>query len=296
MLPARRLLDRAHAGGMNTDTAIITGGAGGMGLATARKLAADHIFVLTDVNGDKLSAAAETLAADGIEARTVVADITDRDNVRELFTEAERFGHVRAVVHSAGVSPQMGDAEFIVRVNAVGTVNIAREYLRIAEEGDALVNVASIAGHMTPQALQPTRTYAKALTDVDAFAAKLVKGTRIAPEASRPGMAYSSSKGFVIWYSAKIAAEFGAKGARVLSVSPGSFDTDMGQLEEDHGFGKMVEYAALKRFGTPDEIAAVLAFAVGRDAGHLTGTDILVDGANKAGLGVKVMIDMARSQ
>ena len=72
----------------------------------------------------------------------------------------------------------MGDAEFIVRVNAVGTVNIAREYLRIAEEGDALVNVASIAGHMIPQALQPTRTYAKALTDVDAFAAKLVKGTR----------------------------------------------------------------------------------------------------------------------
>ncbi|MGO1436053.1 SDR family NAD(P)-dependent oxidoreductase [Candidatus Corynebacterium faecigallinarum] len=120
---------------MNTDTAIITGGAGGMGLATARKLVADHTIVLTDVNGDKLSAAAETLAADGIEARTVVADITDRDNVRELFTEAERFGHVRAVVHSAGVSPQMGDAEFIVRVNAVGTVNIAREYLRIAEEG-----------------------------------------------------------------------------------------------------------------------------------------------------------------
>ncbi|MDN6283286.1 MAG: SDR family NAD(P)-dependent oxidoreductase, partial [Corynebacterium sp.] len=145
---------------MNTDTAIITGGAGGMGLATARKLVADHTIVLTDVNGDKLSAAAETLAADGIEARTVVADITDRDNVRELFTEAERFGHVRAVVHSAGVSPQMGDAEFIVRVNAVGTVNIAREYLRIAEEGDALVNVASNAGHMTPQALQPTRTYA----------------------------------------------------------------------------------------------------------------------------------------
>lgn len=248
MLPARSLLDRAHAGGMNTDTAIITGGAGGMGLATARKLVADHTIVLTDVNGDKLSAAAETLAADGIEARTVVADITDRDNVRELFTEAERFGHVRAVVHSAGVSPQMGDAEFIIRVNAVGTVNLAREYLRIA------------------------------------------------PEASRPGMAYSSSKGFVIRYSAKIAAEFGAKGARVLSVSPGSFDTDMGQLEEDHGFGKMVEYAALKRFGTSDEIAAVLAFAVGRDAGHLTGTDILVDGANKAGLGVKVMIDMARSQ
>lgn len=267
-----------------------------MGLATARKLAADHTIVLTDVNGEKLSAAANAFANDGVTVHTVVADITDRDSVRTLFEEAGQYGHVRAVVHTAGVSPQMGDAEFIVRINAIGTINIAQEYLRIAGEGDVLINVASIAGHMTPQALQPTRTYAKAFTDVDTFAEKLVKSTRIAPEASRPGMAYSSSKGFVIWYSAKIAGDFGANGARDLSVSPGSFETDMGQLEKDHGSGKMVEYAALKRFGKPEEIAAVLAFMAGREPGYLTGTDILVDGGNKAGMGVKGMIDMARSQ
>jgi NAD(P)-dependent dehydrogenase (short-subunit alcohol dehydrogenase family) len=278
------------------DVAVITGGAGGMGLATARKLGADHTIVVSDIDDEKVQAAAGQLTAEGITAYAVPCDITDRASVAALFDTASSHGHVRAVVHAAGVSPQMGDPEFIIRVNGQGTVNITREYLEIAREGDALVNVASIAGHMSPRALQPTRTFARALGDVDAFVTKMVASTKIVPAASRSGMAYSTSKSFVIWYSAHMAADFGKNGARILSVSPGSFDTDMGQLEKDHGSGKMVEYAALKRFGRPEEIAAVLAFAVGREPGYLTGTDILVDGGNRAGLGLRGMLDMARSQ
>ena len=60
----------------------------------------------------------------------------------------------------------------------------------------------------------------------------------------RSGSAYSLSKNFVIWYTAKMAAAFGAARARILSVSPGSFDTPMGRLEEDSGAGKLIEYAA----------------------------------------------------
>jgi NAD(P)-dependent dehydrogenase (short-subunit alcohol dehydrogenase family) len=100
---------------------------------------------------------------------------------------------------------------------------------------------------------------------------------------SGPGLAYAISKNFVHWYSRYLAAEFGERGARVVSVSPGSFDTAMGRLEEDHGAGDLVKSAAVKRFGKPEEVAAVLAFCASEAPGYLTGVDILVDGGTNAG-------------
>lgn len=275
-------------------TAIITGGAGGMGLATARILGRDHRIVIADVDPVHIDRAVIDLVAEGIDVTGVACDITDRAAVERLFAEAEEHGHVRAVVHSAGVSPQMGDAAFIIKVNAVGTVNVAETFLEIAGEGDVLVNVASIAGHLTPRALQPTRAFRHAFTDLGALERRLVAGAERLPRKARPGAAYSTSKAFVIWYSEEMAAAFGERGARILSVSPGSFDTAMGRLEERSGSGKLIEYAALKRFGEPDEVAEVLAFTASEGPGYLTGTDILVDGGTKAGLGLKGLIAMAR--
>ncbi|WP_195907829.1 SDR family NAD(P)-dependent oxidoreductase [Microbacterium gorillae] len=274
--------------------AVITGGTGGMGLATAKILGADHRIVLADLAPDRLDAAVAELAALGIEATGVRTDITDRASVDALLDGAAAVGHVRAVVHAAGVSPQMGDASFIARVNAVGTVNITRSYLRLAQDGAALVNVASIAGHMSPAFLQPTRVFQLALTDESAFARRLDASVNRAPKRMRAGGAYSTSKAFVIWYTRKMAAAFGERGARIVSVSPGSFDTAMGRLEIASGSDKLLGHAALKRFGRPEEVAAVLAFAASRAPGYLTGTDILVDGGTKAGLTLRGMIDMAR--
>ncbi|MDY6807768.1 MAG: SDR family oxidoreductase [Actinomycetota bacterium] len=277
-----------------TNTAVITGGAGGMGLATAKLMGDDHRIVIADVNSERLDAAVAELTDLGVDAIAVTSDITDRASVDAMFEQAESGGHVRAVVHTAGVSPQMGDAQFIARINAVGTVNICESYLRIAADGDAIVNVASIAGHMSPAFLQPTRTFKLALTDPTRFAEKIERSSNLLPKPARPGAAYSTSKAFVIWYSRAMAAAFGAKGARILSVSPGSFDTEMGRLEEKSGSRKLLEFAAIKRFGTPEEAAAVLAFAASEAPGYLTGTDILVDGGTKAGLNLKGMITMAR--
>jgi NAD(P)-dependent dehydrogenase (short-subunit alcohol dehydrogenase family) len=278
-----------------TRTAVITGGAGGMGLATAKILGRDHRVVLTDVDQGRLDAAVAELTGLGIEATGVVGDITDPSSVRALFAQAEAGGHVRAVVHTAGVSPQMGSAQFIVRINAVGTVNVTRAYLALAAQGDALVNVASIAGHMSPGFLLPTGAFRLAHTDPAAFERRLVASTKVLPATSRPGAAYGTSKAFVIWYTRRMAAAFGAKGARIVSVSPGSFDTAMGRLEAKSGAGELVEYAALKRFGRPDEVAAVLAFAASEAPGYLTGVDILVDGGTRAGLDWRGMLAMARA-
>lgn len=276
------------------ETAVITGGAGGMGLATAKIMGRDHRIVLADVGQERVDAAVKELLALGVEAFGVVCDITDRASVDRLFASAGSHGRVRAVVHAAGVSPQMGSAELILRINAVGTINVTRAFLGTAGAGDALVNVASIAGHLQPAVLEPTRTYRLAFTDVAKFEQRFVRSVNLLPKKIRPGAAYSMSKAFVIWYTRRIAAAFGQRGARAVSVSPGSFDTAMGRLEERSGSGEMLEFAALKRFGAPDEVAEVLAFCACDKPGYLTGTDILVDGGTKAGLNIKGMIAMAR--
>lgn len=278
-----------------TPIAVVTGGAGGMGLETARILGRDHRIVLTDVDRERLDDAVRSLGELGIEASATVCDITDRESVDALFEATEADGHIRAVVHTAGVSPQMGSPDFIARVNAVGTVNIVEAYLPIASEGDVIVNVASIAGHMTPDFLLPTRAFRLARTDAGRLGDKLVAKVKFLPKAAGSGAVYSSSKAFVIWYSREMAADFGARGARILSVSPGSFDTAMGRLEEKSGSGDLIEHAALKRFGKPKEVAEVLAFAASDKPGYLTGIDILVDGGTKAGLDWRGLLAMARS-
>jgi NAD(P)-dependent dehydrogenase (short-subunit alcohol dehydrogenase family) len=166
----------------------------------------------------------------------------------------------------------------------VGTINIVEAFHSIAEEGFALVNVASMAGHMLPGWLVPTSTFPVALSDPRKLLQKLLFRIRLVPgDFYRRGMAYSVSKNFVIWYSKVSAARFGEKGARILSVSPGTFDTQMGRLEKKSGSFEMIKDAALKRPGRPGEIAELLAFCASEKAGYMTGMDILCDGGAMAG-------------
>ncbi|WP_410644006.1 SDR family NAD(P)-dependent oxidoreductase [Amycolatopsis sp. lyj-346] len=279
---------RSHDEDPNMPTAhpaaIITGGTGGMGLATAKLMGHDHRIVLADLDRTRLDDAVRELAVAEVDATGVVCDITDKASVEQLFQRAEPAGgHVRAVVHAAGVSPHMGTAERMARINATGTVNIARAFLARAVNGDALVNVASTAGHSVPGFFVPRRAFRLAEQRPDDFEKAIVSRAKFAGRKLKPGLAYAISKNFVQWYSRYLAAEFGERGARVLSVSPGSFDTAMGRLEENHGAGALVKSAAIKRFGKPEEVAAVLAFCASEAPGYLTGVDILVDGGTKAG-------------
>ena len=257
---------------------IITGGAGGMGLATAKVIGRDHTIVLGDVRQDRLESAAATLTELGMEPKLVNCDVTDRQAVARLFETAARFGKIVSVIHTAGVSPSMGDAEFIVRTNAVGTVNVNEAFFASAEEGSAIVNVASMAAHMLPEEMIPTGRFPLALQDEAAFMEQMTSVCNAVPEEAQSGIAYAVSKSFVRWYSTSQAERFNAKSLRIVSVSPGSIDTEMGRLEEQAGAGAMVAEAAVPRWGKPEEMAELLAFCASDRAGYLTGTDILNDG------------------
>jgi NAD(P)-dependent dehydrogenase (short-subunit alcohol dehydrogenase family) len=269
---------------------VITGGAGGMGLATAKVVGRDQTVVLCDVRQDRLDGAAAALKDLGVTVTSVNCDVTDRDAVAGLMKTAADLGELGSVIHTAGVSPAMGDAEYVMRTNAVGTVNVNEVFYEVAGEGSAIVNVASMAAHMLPEEVIPTAKFPLALTDVEAFVTEMLPVCDIAGEAGRSGIAYAVSKSFVRWYSTSQAERFNGRGLRVVSVSPGSIDTEMGRLEEKNGAGAMVTDAAVPRWGKPEEMAELLAFCASAKAGYLTGTDILNDGGVIASMRERVRV------
>jgi NAD(P)-dependent dehydrogenase (short-subunit alcohol dehydrogenase family) len=261
-----------------TQVSVITGGAGGMGLATAKIVGRDHVLVLCDVRQDRLDAAAATLEDLGITPTIVNCDVTDRPAVARLFETATGLGTVASVIHTAGVSPSMGDADYVMRTNALGTLNVNEVFFETVGEGAAIVNVASMAAHLLPEELIPTGQFPQALQDLAAFTNGMTSACSIVPEEARSGFAYAVSKSFVRWYSASQAERFNGRGLRIVSVSPGSVDTEMGTLEAEAGAGAMVTDFAVPRWGKAEELAELFAFCVSDKAGYLTGTDILNDG------------------
>jgi len=261
-----------------TLVSVITGGAGGMGQATAKIVGQDHAVVLADVRQERLDQAAAMLAGLGITATTVNCDVRDAAAVAELMATATGLGTLKSVIHTAGVSPSMGDADYVMRINAIGTVNVNEAFYATAAEGAAIVNVASMAGHLLPDEIIPADKFPVALTDAEGFVAALLQTCSIVPAEAQSGFSYALSKNFVKWYSSSQCERFNAKGLRIVSVSPGSIDTEMGRLEEQAGAGAMVADAAVPRWGKPEEMADLLAFCAGEKAGYLTGTDILNDG------------------
>jgi NAD(P)-dependent dehydrogenase (short-subunit alcohol dehydrogenase family) len=266
-----------------------------MGLATAKVVGRDQSVVLCDVRQDRLDGAAAALKDLGIAVTPVNCDVTDREAVAGLMKTAADLGEVGSVIHAAGVSPAMGDAEYVMRTNAIGTVNVNEMFYEVAGEGTAIVNVASMAAYLIPEEMIPTARFPLALTDADAFVTEMLPVCNIAGEAAAPGLAYAVSKGFVRWYSSAQAERFNGRGLRIVSVSPGSVDTEMGRLEETNGAGAMVTDAAVPRWGKPEEMAELLAFCVSVKAGYLTGTDILNDGGVVASMRERARVAAEKS-
>ena len=108
----------------------------------------------------------------------------------------------------------------------------------------------------------------------------MMKKARMAKEGyPRAGFAYALSKNFVVWYAKKCAIDYGKKGIRVASLSPGLIATDMGKMEEKDG-GMLIPFACEKRMGKPEELGFALATAADERNGYLAGVDVLVDGGS----------------
>ena len=127
------------------------------------------------------------------------------------------------------------------------------------------------------------KTYALAETDEARFLKKLVKKSNMAKgEYQRKGFAYALSKNFVVWYAKKCAFEYGPRGIRVVSLSPGLIATDMGNLEKEDG-AMLIPLTAEERMGRPEELGFAIATVADERNGYLAGVDILCDGGSVSG-------------
>ncbi len=269
-----------------TSVSVVTGAAGAMGSACARSIATvvDGLL-LTDCEGERLAAVAEQVADEtGTAVATVVGDIADPHLVSELATRAAAIGELYAVVHTAGVSPSMAGWQKILHVDLAGSARLLDAFLSAVVPGTVAVCIASIAGHMgafTPE----MDAVLDAPLDAD-FAARF--RSEFGPEPD-PGSTYRLAKRGVIRLCERAAVSWGARGGRVVSLSPGLIDTVMGRLELEHNPIKvdMARATPIRSTrqsldavlpGSVADIADVVAFLCSERASFVSGCDVRVDG------------------
>ncbi len=264
---------------------VITGGGSGMGLEAAKFMPKDKIIVICGRTLSKLEGAVQQLKDLGFDAYAKTCDTSSRESVKELVEFACSLGEVKNVINSAGVSPAMkGTPEGILRINALGTVYMNQEFSKVMKEGSVIVDVSSNSAYILPSFIIPKKAYALAETDEEKFLKKLIKRASLAKgEYQQKGFAYSLSKNFVVWYAKKCAFEYGKKGIRVVSLSPGLIATDMGNLEKEDG-GMLIPFSAEERMGKPEELGFALATVADERNGYLAGVDVLCDGGSTNGM------------
>lgn len=266
-----------------SEICVITGGGSGMGLAAAKFMPKEKIVIISGRTQSKLQKAVSELNELGYEAYSYICDISNRKSVVGLVEYANSLGEIKNVINSAGISPSMASPEMLLRVNALGTVYVNQEFSKRMKKGSVIVDVSSNSAYVLPKFIISHKTYALAEIDEELFLTKLVKKSNLAKSTyKKAGFAYALSKNFVVWYAAKCAFEYGKKGIRVVSLSPGLIATDMGNLEEKEG-SDMVRYTAEDRMGTSEELGYALATLSDERNGYITGVDILCDGGSVIG-------------
>lgn len=265
---------------------IVTGGGSGMGFETAKILGKSHRVILGGRTVSKLEDAVAELKRLGIEAEAFPCDASDRLSVEKLASHAAQLGNVKTVIHAAGVSPHMASGEKIFAINAGGTVNIDEVFAEMMGAGSCILNVSSMSAYMLPEDSIPLQVYQLSLNSADAFLGAAYQMLEAVPETQRTGMAYTVSKNFVLWYTKQMAVKYGRKGLRIVSISPGTFKTPMGDVEGEEAASFALR-GALGRLGEPEEIAKMMAFMVSDEASYLTGVDILYDGGSIAAMKVQ---------
>lgn len=264
---------------MNEKIAVISGGASGMGLALTKELGKYGPVFIGDISESKIQQALEELRSQGIDAYGKRCDVSDYDSVQAFAHAAAAIAPIGCAVNTAGISFTQGSIESIIKINALGTICFDNVFLSMMEDG-TLINFASESGW----------TYNVTDEDVaiwnDPEAVDFVEKCEARVKGNFE--AYCYSKRFVIYHTMANATRFAHHGIRILSISPGAFETPM--LQEQAAIASMDQIAngtAVGRIGVPDEMAHTVCNLMDHGMDYLTGTDIRVDGGRLAAYTVK---------
>jgi 3-oxoacyl-[acyl-carrier protein] reductase len=236
--------------------ALVTGASRGIGSAIACALAADGwpVGVNFRAGEDAAKETVQRIEADGGRALAVRGDVTDTEQLEQLFvTLEERHGRVLVLVNNAGVRADdlalsLSDEDWgrVLETNLTSAFRATRRALRgmIRERFGRVINVASVVG----------------------------------PRANAGQANYAASKAAVIAFTKTAAVEVARRGVTINAVAPGLIATDMTE-EVPEAFREKVP---AQRAGTPEEVAAAVAFLASEGAGYITGSTLYVDGGLSA--------------
>jgi 3alpha(or 20beta)-hydroxysteroid dehydrogenase len=240
-------------------TAIITGGAQGMGAVTAELFVANGAnVVIGDILEDKGQALADKL---GSQAKFIKLDVTNEENWQQAVKAAESFGPLTTLVNNAGILvfkaiKDMPTSEYanLLNINLVGAYTGIRAVIEPMQKagGGSIINISSIDG------LQAKNSLA----------------------------AYASSKWGMRGLTKASALELGPHGIRVNTVHPGGIHTAMGNQEDidDENMNVFYKDQAIPRVGKPIEVARMTLFLATDEASYSTGSEFMVDGGWNAGM------------
>lgn len=261
---------------------IIWMGAGQIGLAIVRRIASGKKIVIGDRSLVNARAAADALNGSGFDAVALEADLSSRESILSLISEACKYGDIRYLVNSAGVSPSQASIETILKVDLYCTAVLLEEVGKVIVSGGSGVTVSSQSGYRMP-ALTPEADRLLATTPAE----ELLALEMLRPENIRDTLhAYQMAKRCNVKRVMAEAVKWGERGARLNSLSPGIIVTPLA-IDEFNGprggfYKNMFAKCPAGRPGTADEVAHVAELLLEDKGAFITGSDFLIDGGATA--------------
>lgn len=264
-VPIRRsvILFGANMGRVDDKVTIVTGGASGIGRATAYRFAEEGAtVVVADVDAEGGSETVRTIEDAGGEATFVRADVTDSDNVNAMVaTAVDRYGGLDVLFNNAGIDGQVTSItsyeeatyDRVVDVNLKG-VWLGTKFgvkAMVEDGGGSIINTSSIAG----------------VFGIPGFSA------------------YAAAKGGIRLLTQTVALEYAADNIRVNAVAPGPVRTPMVEraMQEQEAEERFRSMEPMEGIAEPEEVAAAVLFLASDDASRITGSTLPVDGGYLAG-------------
>jgi len=266
---------------MAKEVMLLTG-AGQIGMAIARRMGYGKKILVGDKRMENAEAVCKIMNEAGFDCVAVEMDLASRKSIQNIIAEVRKYGEIKMLVNAAGVSPSQAPVEAILKVDLYGTAVLLEEVGKVIASGGVGVTISSQSGHRMPQ-LTADEDRQLATTPVE----ELLGLPLLQPGNIRDTLhAYQLAKRCNEKRVMAEAVNWGRRGARVNSISPGIIVTPLA-LDEFNGprgdfYKNMFAKCPAGRPGTADEVANVAELLISDKGAFITGADFLIDGGATA--------------